>query len=422
MPRNQIVKRARTNRIIRPRSAAQLAAARAIHNGLRRLGKLARNQALRHRVLDTSYWRDRQRQRILYSKSRPGRKYVRITGNAAGTTHTTTRMIVRKTPKDQRFLRKLFREGESSQVKYVQRFGFSFIGAERNNETIWYSITHNKLNNIHEFLGKKVNSAMQTVGDYAYALNQAEKAGNTPDQFIYLGKCTFSYEIYNPTNYNMTVYIYDLICKHDTPRPINYGSTQTLGTSNSPEVCMQQGFDTLQLPAPGGGWTVADPTKEVENGDAQVHTDPDWRTVGMKPTDSYYFNTMWKVKGLKKIVLPPCTTHHHIVVFNPKAKISLGNLLFRNANKLSSDKNGVAGITQSTLFGIEGQVATERLQTSDNEKVGTLPGKIVIKCVRKCNVWNFAQKTKIIIQKNNLMTLQNPEIWSDLQQRPAEDI
>lgn len=350
----------------------------------------------------------------LLSRRRRKKKYHRIVANTSGTTHTTSRMIVRPTPKSQKLIRKIFREGEANHVKYVQRFGFSFIGASSNNLAIWYSITHLKFNNIYDMLIHRVNSTTQAVGGTAWSLNQPNEVGNEPTNFIYLGKCTFNYELYNPTNYNMTVYIYDLVCKHDTPFQIQYGSGQTLTNSSSPEVCMQQSANALVNQTNPGGWTVADPTDEVAHAAGDPQTTPEWRTVGMKPTDYYYFNATWKVKGMKKIILPPASAHHHVVVFNPKQKISLGSFMYRYRRHEIGDKHGVAGLTQSTLFGIEGQVATEADQTADNEKVGTLPGKLVVKCIRKMNVYNFLTKTSTIISKNQLQKLTKPEIFSDL--------
>lgn len=357
------------------------------------------------------------RRRIaLMNRRRRKKKYNRVVANTSGTTHTTSRMIVRQTPKSQKLIRKIFREGESNHVKYVQRFGFSFIGATSNNLAIWYSITHLKFNNIMDMLLHRILRPDQQVNAEVVPglASSTTTAANTPTNFIYLGKCTFNYELYNPTNYNMTVYIYDLICKHDTPYQIQYGSNQQMTDSSSPEICMRQSTEPLTNTSTSGGWSVADPTAEVAHASSDPQGSAEWRSVGMKPTDYYYFNATWKVKGMKKIILPPASAHHHVVVFNPKQKISLGSFLYRYKRHERGDKHGVAGLTQSTLFGIEGQVATEADQIVDNEKVGTLPPKLVIKCIRKMNTYNFTMRTSTIISKNQLQKLENPEIFSDL--------
>lgn len=350
------------------------------------------------------------------------KKYERVKANVAGTTYTTSRMIVRRTPREQRFLRKIFRDGESNEMKYVQRFGFAFMGAAVNNKAIWYSVTHLKFNNICHYFYRRTVSPNQAVGvPAASTLSQVTNVTNTPSNSIYIGKCTFNYELYNPTNYNMTVYIYDLICKHDTPLPILYSSGQTVTNSSSPEACMMQGSTALRNTAQSNGWTVGDPTFLAEYNNNDI-TDPDWRMVGMKPTDYFYFNAMWKVKGVKKIILPPASCHHHVVIFNPKTKISLGSLFYRNQEKTTDKKNGVGGLTQSTLFGIEGQVATDKDQAADSEKVGTLPPKLVVKCIRKINVWNLSLKTQTIYQQNALHNLSSPTLFTDLQETTPMEV
>ena len=185
----------------------------------------------RQRVLE---YRAKRKAREIVRRSKPKqnnrnsrrRGYVRITGNASGTTHTTTRMIVRSTPRSQRFIRKIFKNTPQKN-KFVQRYGFSWMGASEASRTIWYSCCHLKFNNIYSYLLNRIISYSQTPGTSSTAAsvtatgNQANQANN----FIYIGKCTFSYELYNPTNYNMTVYIYDLICKRDTAQEIDYSNS-----------------------------------------------------------------------------------------------------------------------------------------------------------------------------------------------------
>lgn len=358
---------------------------------------------------------------LQYNLPKKKKHYQQIKGNAAGTTKSTTTMIVRRTPRQQRFMRKMFKNA-SSKVTYVQRFGFSWIGASENNKTIWYSVCHNKFNNIYEYLKRRINP----INTYSYneptTSTNEYNIGLNPSNFIYIGKCTFSYELYNPTNYNITVYIYDLICKHDTPYDIKYGAQTT--ANSSPECCMFYGSEEHQASTsvPSDKWFLGDPTYEVSNGSGS-HNDPVWDTVGMKPTDYMGFNVLWKVKAIKKLILPPQTSHHHNVVFNPKKKVTLGNLLYPRLNYPDEDKkNGVAGLTQATLFGFEGQVAINGDESADNEDVGTLPGKIVVKCIRKVHVHNFYINSETIFAKNNLKKLTKPYVFSNLIEKDPETI
>ena len=357
------------------------------------------------------------KQMYRFNKARrlnPRRNYVRIQGRSQGPTYTTTRMIVRKTPRRQRFLRKMFKNNPIK-VKHVNRFGFSWMGTISYNKTVWYSVCHLKFNNVFNYLSHAINVPNQSVGAYGNMLhpsatqseniNFAQSVGANPDQFVYIGKCTFNYELYNPTNYLMTVFIYDLVCRKDTPYGISY-SDATNDDSNAPENCMYKGSRSMLSNATPSTWYVGDPTKENNTA---------YNEVGMKPTDYHLFNTLWKVKGVKKIVLPPQAAHHHVVVFNPKKRISRGSLLYPHEKWEAADKNGLAGLTQATLFGFQGQVATEDDEDSDLNNVATLPGKLIVKCVKKVNVWNIPITAQVTISDDSLKeSLSKPKIFSDL--------
>ena len=333
------------------------------------------------------------------------RRYQQIVGRSTGTTYTTSRMIVRRTPREQRFLRKLFRNRPLKQ-KYVNRFGFAWMGAAAASKTIWYSVAHLKFNNIANYMKNRLMSPFQPIGTDLDAAMSRTNIGNGPDNFIYVGKCTFNYELYNPTNYIITCYIYDLICKRDTPYGITYSDALN-DASSAPENCMQKGSESMFDAANNATWTVADPTDE---------SGTYFNSLGMKPTDYHLFNTLWKVKGLKKIILPPGSSHHHVVIFNPKTKITNASLFYPHETWTANDKNGLAGLTQATLFGFQGQVAVEDGVSNDNTNtVGTLPGKMIVSVVKKVNIWNMDMAAETIISENKLQNEWiKPTIFTDL--------
>ena len=199
-------------------------------------------------------------------------------------------MIVRRTPRQQRFLRKLFKTNPIAQ-KYVNRFGFAWMGAAAASKTIWYSICHLKFNNVARYMLTRIVDPQMNVAQTNVSVMNAQRVCNNPDAYIYIGKCTFSYELYNPTNYIMTVYIYDLICKRDTPHVITYNNTNE-DESSAPENCMQKGSESMKDQTNNPSWVVGDPTNEAVN--------TYFNSLGMKPTDYHLFNTLWKVKGIKK--------------------------------------------------------------------------------------------------------------------------
>lgn len=396
-------------------AAARNMLRRAIRRRARhRVGQLARQVATEARQRMA---RQRQFDRNRYRRGM--RKFYKVTGNASGTTHTTTRMIVRRTPKEQRFLRKMFKTNPIK-TKYVNRFGFSWMGAAAASKTIWYSICHLKFNNLVKYYFHRVNDPSQESGGTAVSAGNystsSNRLGNTPETFIYVGKCTFQYELFNPTNYNMTVYIYDLICKHDTPYYISYNDSLN-EKSSAPENCMSKGSKSTA----GDMNDSADVVQKWWLGDQTSEVGTEWNTIGMKPTDYHLFNTFWKVKGIKKIVLPPTTSHHHVVVFNPKKKVSGASLFYPREPLDGAAKNGIAGLTQATLFGFQGQVATENDTTVDTTtKIGTLPGKLLVSCVKKINVWNAPLSADQIISESDLKTSwTRPTIFTDLVEQNA---
>ena len=138
--------------LVRRKSTGQLGLRPSTNATIRSLLRLAakrKSQIVRRDKIGQKIKRMRARDRKNWKKG--SKKYKRIVGNAAGTTYTTNRMIVHKTPREQRFLRKMFKNG-SNVVKHVNRFGFNWLGAVANNKTIWYSVTHLKFNNVYDNL------------------------------------------------------------------------------------------------------------------------------------------------------------------------------------------------------------------------------------------------------------------------------
>lgn len=347
--------------------------------------------------------------------------YKVIRANTAGTSKTSCRIYVRKTPKKQRFLRKLFANNPTRKL-WCNSFGFSWISTKVN-RCIWYSVCHLKYNNLLNYMKNRVQDPSQTNSGTPSWSNAVNAIGNTSYAAIYIGKCMFMYELYNPTNYLMTVYIYDLICKKDTPNPIKY-STDSNTRNASPEACMHQGALSFSIGTGDGTIQVADDT--VENNTF-------YNSPGLKPTDYHYFNTFWKVKGVKKIILPPNCSHHHTVIYEPKRVLTQGSLVYPHrfdhqnpAEAVGDTKIGIAGITQATLFGFEGQVATDAVlpgnEPSNSDTVGTLPGKLIVKCIKKVNIWNTPLRAKILMNSTSLSDLRNPEIFTDLVRADPETV
>ena len=284
----------RRNRRVVPRRnrAVQRAAVQAAARAGRRL-VAAYGRGAAQRLVRTSArgLANRIRLRI---RRRNNHDYKSVRANVAGTTHTTSRLITHKSPKEIRSLRKMFKDNPNK-MKFVNRFAFGWMGAEQFSKTIWYSVCHLKFNNVYDYITHVAQDSSQTIGtvNYSYPneMNLQRFAMN-PAKFIYIGKCTFQYELYNPTNYIMTVYIYDLVCKHDTPYPISYVPGDQTVPNAGPEHCMQKGAFSHKsdMINDNANWMVADQTEETNLNDG-VH-DTVWNTVGMKPTD-YFLSRLY---------------------------------------------------------------------------------------------------------------------------------
>lgn len=427
MPGGQIVRRAK-NYPIRQYGRPQLwslsvAARNVMRNAMRRYARKKANQLMDWVATSSSSKGKRKatsqggyfKRRIINGKNR---KFWKMSGMASGPTHTTTRMIVRKTPKQQRSLRKYFKSVPLKNM-HVNRFGFAWMGPSEASTAKWYSICHLKFNNLTNYMSARIIQPQQSIGQVNAISHYQATHGNSPDSMIYIGKCTFTYELYNPTNYIITVYIYDLICKQDTPWQIQYDNPDDRYNS-APESCMSLGNLTIKGANNDSEpqWIVGDPTVDVAASPSTAR----WNSVGMKPTDYHYFNTFWKVKGMRKIVLPPTSSHHHVVVYNPKKVFTQASLYYPRHNIASPGyKCGIAGITQATLFGFQGQVAVENDQSTDNtNSIGTLPGKLIINCVKKVNVWNVALRSTAIINDSHLKSrIDEPKIFTDLVEQTA---
>ena len=117
MAGGQIVRRANNypidrggGRIVFSRRMAVAAARNLLRRYIRRRSAIQRGARAARNVANRAREAIHRNNRNNYHVQGQGRRrFYKIQGTASGTTHTTTRMIVRKTPKQHRFLRKLFR-------------------------------------------------------------------------------------------------------------------------------------------------------------------------------------------------------------------------------------------------------------------------------------------------------------------------
>ena len=208
---SQIVRYRRPARVGLSRQNKALAikaTARAVQYGLNRLARLGKRKATDQIIKSVKGRRVSFRPTYRHRK-RKG-QYRKVVAREAGTTNTTAKMITRKTPRQIRRLRKLFRTNPLK-VKHVQRFGFQWIAQEesstqetKNNICGWYSVCHLKFNNVSEYYRKRIVNSYQFVGNVATTASnnnmdiQTRSMGNMPDNLMYIYQYILNYLAYFP--------------------------------------------------------------------------------------------------------------------------------------------------------------------------------------------------------------------------------
>lgn len=224
---------------------------------------------------------------------------------------------------------------------------------------------------------------------------------NSETQAVYFNKFKSTYEIYNPTNYDMNLVIYDIVVKQDTDQGgvgnaewnvfsqhSAYSSTSDIG---SPIYYINKGLDPQQGyyptagPADNAGTIVSDSNQK---GIYDIQT---------KPTESYPFNIYFNIVKKHTYKLQPGATLTHKFVHKPKALLTRGYWGFKYGKYTNpyDDKRmmGIKDITSGCLFKFWGQVAGTATSTGtgpsgtgeytdmtqNHGQVTTLSGRLMFK-------------------------------------------
>lgn len=224
-----------------------------------------------------------------------------------------------------------------------------------------------------------------TTGNVQYAFNQ--------EQAIYFHTFKSKYEILNPTNYDMHVDIYDIVCKKDT-----YGSvvSRTLSVHDKNDPSDMVNFpqsnaksDPIQMMLKG-----LNPSQYgLSNYNLQDPSNMDLFDLQMAPTKSYPFNIYWKIVGKKRVTLQPGASMYHTFTHKPKCLLQRGYWAYKFQTQTHSGDNGIEDITSGTLFKVWGQLSGDTSSsataigenvsyiTQDNSKaVVNLSGRLALKC------------------------------------------
>lgn len=178
------------------------------------------------------------------------------------------------------------------------------------------------------------------------------------------------YEIFNPTNYDMNLIIYDIVCKEDTEFQANnanyniYENPASNVLRSDPIKCIEEGL-TSKL---GQYTSTAESSASVSI--LGTHNQKKINDITLKPTESQKFNIYWKIVKKHTFKLQPGATMTHVFKFKPVELMNRGYWAYRYGSDTvfgsSSSHQAIKRITSGCLFKYWGQVAG----TSDSTGVG----------------------------------------------------
>lgn len=358
------------------------------------------------------------------------------------------------TKQQQRKINKRFKNDAASKIVYENDYPITETIPQQMNTCKWIWFSHNSLSFVKSAWDSFVMpQGMGLLGSTQVAGNPLQPIANK-EQAIYFNKISSKYEIFNPTNYDMNVVIYDVVCKEDHTRPqltnmnkplvsISENITSDVtGNYSNPIALMYQGLQGVQ--EPNSGYQVG-----------RDSTGESIFDVTFKPTSSYPFNMTWTVVGKKTVRLQPGASFNHKFTYKCKNLMNRGYYGYQYAEKLNTNYNGtlvtnatntpVKGFTCGSLFKVWGQISgstTNAIQAVGLEEIPiqshpggvvNLSGRIMIKEWYKVEYYNCEPKYSFKVKQTTstwrptdeeelcVPTTVNTEFVDDMDQTTHDD-
>lgn len=345
---------------------------------------------------------------------------------------TRTYYTQKVTKQQARKIRRRFRNGSSPfQSNYTTTFVDTIPQQTNSVKWIWRTETDGSL------LSRAWNNFIlpsRELGEDTVIQTSANNFAVNQEQQIYFSKFKYKYEIYNPTNYDMHVVIYDIVCKADTD-----GYSQTISynyqDNGIPELSSKTEDNPIALMNKG--------TRPVLNAADYIEAGPGLSMgkygifdINMNPTYSYPFNIHFKIVGKKTITLQPGATMFHTFIHKPRCLMSRGYYMYKYQNEMRNDSRvAVENFTSGSLFKVWGQLAAntstkvadpldeDPIIIQDNSHgVTNLSGRIAIKCHFK-GYWHcMAPKARFIENRIGILDDWFPEDEEALDVVNSEEI
>lgn len=266
------------------------------------------------------------------------------------------------TNQEQKKINRRFNEGYSP-FKDDYELGFQDTLPQCTNKAKWIWRCHNSLAFITKAFSYQPTLNNDTGG---ITVGTGTQSFKSPEQAMYFHQFKTRYEIHNPTNYDINLVIYDVVCKQDTTNRCsdNFANPLqgiSLPNNKDPITLISAGTTSQWYYAinPLTGQPYRDKTDNyVAVPDTQEKSLYD---ITMKPTESYPFNIYFTIVKKKTYKLQPGATMVHIFDHRPKALMSRGYWGYRYGKDLKANDGdsfrGIKNITSGCLFKYWGQVA-----------------------------------------------------------------
>lgn len=312
---------------------------------------------------------------------------------------TNTKYTQKVTKQQQRKINKAMKTGYSPfKVNYDSTYQDTIPDQTNQAKYVWFS--DNLLSTINNAF-KNWPVATSIAGQDTLVDSNIGYYVKSQNQQVYFYKNTMRYEIQNPTNYDVNLVIYDIVCKQDTEKsasfqwfssPLEYSGTKTT-TERLDTSTLADPITLMKL----GSESVIQTNNSYDVQDPVIVSDPTQnklQDINYTPTQAYPFNIYWKIVGKKTIKLQPGATHIHTFKFKPKALWNRGYFGYRymDSDRALSEKEtmGIKDFTYGSLFKFWGQTAAEAdsgvaevggstFFVQEHYKATSLSGRIAIK-------------------------------------------
>lgn len=281
------------------------------------------------------------------------------------------------TKQQQRKINRRFKSNTTN--KYTINCDYPLVDTvpQTTNTCKWFWQCHNTLDYLSRAFAYNpddsgnMGGTMQTVTGLSKAL--------ATEQAIYFNKFRRTFEIFNPTNYDMNVVIYDIVCKKNTFQKATSSKAIKGNPSDSlsyvlgdPISLMYHGMNGVKGPyrGLGGNQNTVQVSPETYGDENSIFN------ISYKPTMSYWFNMHWTIVGKKVIRLQPGATCQHTYLYKAKNLMNRGYYAYNyaseaevNATTASPPEIAIENFTIGTLFKVWGQISgsTESQWPADHE-------------------------------------------------------